>query len=133
MLTHRQRLADSLTTRTAILRGERRRNPLDSTASVFSLTRQDVEKVSPTCITDTFGQFGIPDHVLDLQVFDRDDIKLFVKLPGWFKVETPVGEYNPDWAIVKQDSSTVYLVRETRNMDNASAVSSTCQTAGAAL
>ena len=27
----------------------------------------------------------------------------------------------------------VYLVRETRNMDNASAVSSTCQTAGAAL
>jgi type III restriction enzyme len=45
---------------------------------------------------------------------ERDDIKLFVKLPGWFKVETPVGEYNPDWAIVKHDSSTVYLVRETK-------------------
>jgi len=45
---------------------------------------------------------------------ERDDIKLFVKLPSWFKVETPVGEYNPDWAIVKHDSSTVYLVRETK-------------------
>ena len=45
---------------------------------------------------------------------EREDIKLFVKLPSWFKVETPVGEYNPDWAIVKHDSSTVYLVRETK-------------------
>lgn len=27
----------------------------------------------------------------------REDIKLFVKLPGWFRVETPLGEYNPDW------------------------------------
>lgn len=45
---------------------------------------------------------------------ERDDIKLFVKLPSWFKVETPVGEYNPDWAIVKHDSATIYLVRETK-------------------
>lgn len=45
---------------------------------------------------------------------ERDDIKLFVKLPNWFKVETPVGEYNPDWAVVKHDDSTIYLVRETK-------------------
>lgn len=45
---------------------------------------------------------------------DREDIKLFVKLPKWFKVETPVGEYNPDWAIVKHSEATVYLVRETK-------------------
>jgi len=44
----------------------------------------------------------------------RDDIKLFVKLPSFFKVETPVGTYNPDWAIVKQFDETVYLVRETK-------------------
>jgi type III restriction enzyme len=48
----------------------------------------------------------------------RDDIKLFVKLPNWFKVETPVGEYNPDWAIVKQDDNTIYLVRETKGTRN---------------
>ncbi|OFZ68889.1 MAG: DEAD/DEAH box helicase [Betaproteobacteria bacterium RBG_16_56_24] len=45
----------------------------------------------------------------------REDIKLFIKLPGWFKIETPIGTYNPDWAIVKQDDAKVYLVRETKS------------------
>ena len=45
---------------------------------------------------------------------DREDIKLFVKLPGWFEVETPVGGYNPDWAILKHDDKVLYLVRETK-------------------
>jgi type III restriction enzyme len=45
---------------------------------------------------------------------EREDIKLFVKLPRWFEVDTPVGKYNPDWAIVKQDGPTLYLVRETK-------------------
>lgn len=44
----------------------------------------------------------------------REDIKLFVKLPGWFEIDTPVGKYNPDWAIVKHDDQTLYLVRETK-------------------
>lgn len=44
----------------------------------------------------------------------REDIKLFVKLPGWFKVETPIGEYNPDWVILKHDDTVLYLVRETK-------------------
>ena len=42
------------------------------------------------------------------------DIKLFVKLPGWFEIDTPVGKYNPDWAILKHDGQTLYLVRETK-------------------
>lgn len=33
----------------------------------------------------------------------REDIVIFVKLPKWFKVETQVGTYNPDGAIVKGD------------------------------
>jgi len=45
---------------------------------------------------------------------EREDIKVFVKLPGWFKVDTPVGEYNPDWAILKHDGQALYLVRETK-------------------
>lgn len=45
----------------------------------------------------------------------RTDIKLFIKLPGWFKIETPIGTYNPDWAIVKEDDAKVYLVRETKS------------------
>ena len=45
----------------------------------------------------------------------REDIRLFVKLPGWFKIETPIGTYNPDWAIVKAHDEKVYLVRETKS------------------
>lgn len=45
---------------------------------------------------------------------EREDIKLFFKLPAWFEVETPVGSYNPDWAIVKHDGQALYLVRETK-------------------
>ncbi|MGI8481112.1 MAG: DEAD/DEAH box helicase family protein [Chthoniobacterales bacterium] len=51
------------------------------------------------------------------QLDKRTDIKLFFKLPDWFKVETPLGTYNPDWAIVKEDAARqnkVYLVRETK-------------------
>jgi len=28
--------------------------------------------------------------------FAEKDIKLFVKLPSWFEVDTPVGKYSPD-------------------------------------
>lgn len=46
---------------------------------------------------------------------DREDIRLFVKLPSWFEIDTPVGKYNPDWAIVKHKDSTLYLVKETKS------------------
>jgi type III restriction enzyme len=44
--------------------------------------------------------------------------KLFLKLPRSFTVRTPVGEYQPDWAIVKQDGEMLYLVRETKGSRN---------------
>lgn len=48
----------------------------------------------------------------------KESIKLFVKLPAWFVVDTPVGKYNPDWAIIKHDDDTLYLVRETKGTLN---------------
>jgi len=44
----------------------------------------------------------------------NEHIRLFVKLPRWFKVETPLGNYNPDWAIVREVDGKVYLVAETK-------------------
>lgn len=49
------------------------------------------------------------------QLDAREDIKLFVKLPSWFKIETPIGTYNPDWAILKHDGQALYLARETKS------------------
>ncbi|MBI1403279.1 MAG: hypothetical protein GC147_08705 [Porphyrobacter sp.] len=51
------------------------------------------------------------------EALEKDDrIKLYVKLPEWFKVPTPIGTYNPDWAIVFDDGAEehLYLVRETK-------------------
>lgn len=45
----------------------------------------------------------------------REEVKLFFKLPRWFKIPTPVGAYNPDWAIVVGDDAKVYLIRETKS------------------
>ncbi len=46
------------------------------------------------------------------------NIKLYIKLPAWFTVETPIGRYNPDWAIVMDDPDEIeqrlFLVRETK-------------------
>lgn len=54
---------------------------------------------------------------------NRDDVKLYLKLPNWFTVDTPIGTYNPDWAIVFEPrdehgkptgEQMLYLVRETK-------------------
>ncbi len=43
-------------------------------------------------------------------------IKVYAKLPGWFKVPTPLGSYNPDWAVLveTEDQQRVYFVVETK-------------------
>jgi len=45
---------------------------------------------------------------------DNQRVRFFMKLPAWFVVDTPIGPYNPDWAVVFGDSERVYLVRETK-------------------
>ncbi len=44
-------------------------------------------------------------------------VKVYAKLPGWFTVPTPLGTYNPDWAVlVEQDGAErLYLVVETKS------------------
>lgn len=42
-------------------------------------------------------------------------MKLFVKLPCWFRIDTPIGPYNPDWAFVTEREERLYFVRETKS------------------
>jgi type III restriction enzyme len=46
----------------------------------------------------------------------NEAVKVYAKLPGWFKVPTPLGTYNPDWAVlVEQDGEErLYFVVETK-------------------
>ena len=45
---------------------------------------------------------------------NNENVKLFVKLPGWFRIDTPLGPYNPDWAFVTEREEKLYFVRETK-------------------
>jgi type III restriction enzyme len=88
----------------------------------WEMTRFESEE-----LVDYLNALAVKKSIYDFVVFDsdierrfaeqldaREDIRLFVKLPSWFKIETPVGTYNPDWAIVKEDRTVLYLVRETK-------------------
>ncbi|MBE6312713.1 MAG: DEAD/DEAH box helicase [Bacteroidales bacterium] len=44
-----------------------------------------------------------------------DQIKYYFKLPNWFKIPTPIGSYNPDWAVIFEDDTKVYFVAETKD------------------
>jgi len=77
------------------------RNMLASEKSVY----EDV-----VCDSDTEASFAD-------QLEKNTAIKVYVKLPGWFKVPTPLGTYNPDWAVVVQtdDGERLYFVVETKS------------------
>jgi len=82
-------------------------------------------------LVDYLGSLQVNKSIYDYVTYDSEverrfaealdadeEVKLFVKLPRWFVIDTPVGQYNPDWAVVKQDGATVYFVRETKGTKN---------------
>lgn len=50
------------------------------------------------------------------QLEKNDAVKVYAKLPGWFKVPTPLGTYNPDWAVLVRidGQERLYFVVETK-------------------
>jgi len=70
-------------------------------------------------------QNSIYDHVIYdsgtenrfAQSLDNDpDVKMFFKIPSRFKIETPIGTYNPDWAVYLEQNGDkkLYFVLETK-------------------
>ena len=47
----------------------------------------------------------------------NEAVKVYAKLPAWFKIPTPLGTYNPDWAVlVEQDGEEkLFFVVETKS------------------
>ena len=51
---------------------------------------------------------------------DHDpDVKMFFKIPERFKIDTPIGTYNPDWAVylLKNGEEKLYFVLETKGSE----------------
>jgi len=77
------------------------KNMLDAKKSVYEQVIYDSPNVEKTFAED----------------LERNEaIRVYAKLPGWFKVPTPLGSYNPDWAVLieRDGSERLYLVVETK-------------------
>ena len=93
--------------------------------------RWDTSEFSPEEQVDIESSVAINKSIYERVIFDstiernfalaldkRPDVLLFVKLPWWYKIDTPVGKYNPDWAIALKGGDIVYIVRETKGTTN---------------
>lgn len=77
------------------------RNMISSQKSVYDYVVYDSETVEKTFA----------------EKFEHNDaVKLYAKLPSWFKIQTPLGPYNPDWAVLieKDDEKKLFFVVETK-------------------
>lgn len=55
------------------------------------------------------------------EALDNDpDVKMYFKIPSRFKIETPIGTYNPDWAVylTRNGEEKLYFVLETKGTTN---------------
>jgi type III restriction enzyme len=57
----------------------------------------------------------------------NQNVILYTKLPEWFKINTPIGNYNPDWAVLFDVNSEkkMYFVVETKGTINTKNLRST--------
>lgn len=46
---------------------------------------------------------------------NNDNVEFFIKLPDWFTIKTPIGDYNPDWALIYKNENRIYFVAETKS------------------
>lgn len=97
------------------VQGEHSRYP----SSLFSSTQSSAENVVEVnkSIFDVVVCDSNIEREFALALDKREDVELFIKLPDWYKVPTPIGSYNPDWAIVRktpEGKSQLYLVVETK-------------------
>ncbi|HEU4966463.1 MAG TPA: DEAD/DEAH box helicase family protein [Candidatus Saccharimonadales bacterium] len=80
--------------------GEYGSNVVDAKKHLFDKLRYD-----STIEKDFAGELDV-----------ADSVELYVKLPSGFYINTPMGKYNPDWAITFKEGSVkhIYFVAETK-------------------
>jgi len=62
---------------------------------------------------------GVEKHFAE-QLEQQDAVEVYTKLPRGFYINTPVGKYNPDWAIVFREGEVkhIYFVAETKGSED---------------
>lgn len=85
------------------------------------LVRVDNERVDKTLYNFIPVDSGI-ERSFAKELEDRDDIKFYFKLPRWFYINTPIGKYTPDWAVIFEGDKKLYFVVETKGVSDISAL-----------
>lgn len=100
-------------------------DPLDDSydSSIFTenQTAQDLSKAGDQLKKSVY-EYVVTDSKVERSFVEKldvsDEVVVYSKLPRGFFIPTPVGDYNPDWAIAFRDDSTkikhVYFVAETK-------------------
>ena len=71
-------------------------------------------------ITDYIEFLSGPEEQFAKDCDTREDVEFYIKLPNWFRIQTPIGDYIPDWALVFKGEKKLYFVAETKsNLDPA--------------
>ena len=88
----------------ATLRGVLGKNAIESEKSLYDLVVVDSEGIEKS-FAESLEQ--------------EDDVVVYSKLPNGFYINTPMGKYNPDWAVAFREGSVkhVYFVAETKGND----------------
>lgn len=98
---------------------EMRRFEGDYLMGVFSSNVKAVEKQDKTLFSHiVIDSNSGPERLFAQACEDNDDVLFYIKLPRWFQIETPVGLYNPDWALAYRNDKTLYFIAETKKAGN---------------
>lgn len=98
---------------------EMRRFEGDDLMDVFASNVKAVEKQKKTLFSHiVIDSNSSPERNFAQACEDNDDVLFYIKLPRWFQIETPVGSYNPDWALTYRNDRTLYFVAETKKTGN---------------
>ena len=98
---------------------EMRRFEADDLMDVFASNVRAVDKQEKTLFSHiVIDSNSGPERLFAQACEDNDDVLFYIKLPRWFQIETPVGPYNPDWAIAYRNDRVLYFVAETKKTGN---------------
>ena len=91
----------------------------DSSIFTENQTAQDLSKAGEKLKKSVY-EYVVTDSKVErsfvTELDTSDEVVVYSKLPRGFSIPTPVGDYNPDWAIAFRDGSVkhVYFVAETK-------------------
>ncbi|KQY58967.1 restriction endonuclease subunit R [Aeromicrobium sp. Root495] len=96
-------------------------NRYDSSIFTENQTAQDLSKAGDKLKKSVY-EYVVTDSKVERSFVEKldvsDEVVVYSKLPRGFFIPTPVGDYNPDWAIAFRDDTTkikhVYFVAETK-------------------